>query len=237
MRFLRKTNQSGFTLLELLGSVVILWLVIGSVYLLLNQGITSYKLDEKRIDEQRNARGGLMRMVQEARDCYRIESVSDNLLYCYGPVRVQETLTTTDNQIYFSTHQYWLSLAPATIYVNGSISTSGTINYVAGTATFTTAETRTVQADYTYAAYVRYYLSGTNLMKREDLYNGYDYPAGAPQIIARSVVNSQVSPVEPVFTRNETVAPYLINVTLLVDRGLSENPPAYRMQSKIRMRK
>ncbi len=74
LRRIRSGADGGFTLLELILATIVLVLVMGSVYTMMNVGIYALKAGEKNLDLYQNARVGLARLQHELRNAISPES-------------------------------------------------------------------------------------------------------------------------------------------------------------------
>ncbi|MBS3977000.1 MAG: prepilin-type N-terminal cleavage/methylation domain-containing protein [Syntrophomonadaceae bacterium] len=79
-----KRNDLGFTLVEVLVASVILALVLGGAYSMLQSGAVSYKIGEAKIDVQQNVRvavAEVAREVRSSRQALEMQVVINSVLY------------------------------------------------------------------------------------------------------------------------------------------------------------
>jgi prepilin-type N-terminal cleavage/methylation domain-containing protein len=79
-----KRNDQGFTLVEILVASVILVLVLGGAYSLLQSGARSWQIGQDRIDVQQNVRAAVAQVAREVRGSRRALNMSvtiGNVLY------------------------------------------------------------------------------------------------------------------------------------------------------------
>lgn len=225
------SSEKGFTLTELLVVLATLWVVVGAVYALLVAGEDAFNMGDGQVGAQSSGRITVQKMTKEIHQCYKIVNTTDYptndySLSMWGIQRMGETLQDTgDHQTYQSVYYPWEAGAAPTIYVGGAVATSGySLTPSLGRVTFTTADVnRTVKADYTYGAYLKYRLSSGSLIRSVN--NSGD------EIITRYVVNQSKG--SAVFTQQTN----LITIKLVIDKNTAQPPAEYTLETKVRLRK
>lgn len=233
-RSLKNKNQTGLSLVELTVAMAIMVIITGALYTVLISGYDQWNYSDKRIEEYQSARSAMTRMVKELRYSTQVVNTAqyptgNYSISAYGIPISGKTLTTADNQTYTVNDGPWIETTPVSsviVRVDGTIVTSGfSINYTTGTVTFASALPggSTVVAAYTRAAYVRYYLSGTNLVRE---ING-----AGPTTVAKHIANQNLT--TAIFTWETT---NLVRINLIIDRDPAKSPRQYTLESRVRLR-
>lgn len=224
-------NEKGLSLVELAIVVGIMVMIIAALYTMLIGGYDQWNYSDKRIEEYQNARSGMTRMVKELR--YTIQIVNtvpyptnSYSISAYGLAVTNKTLSTSNNTDYTAGDGPWISAPGIIVRVNNVITTSNfTVDYTNGIITFSPALAggSVVKADYSRNAYVRYYLSGTDLRRAV---NGTDV-----ETVAKYIVNQTLS--TPIFTLE---AASMVKIYLMIDRDTTQMPKEYILESRVRLR-
>lgn len=224
-------DERGMTLVELVIAMSIMTIILGGSYDILANGYSQWNYNSERIGEYQQARSGMVSMVHELRYSTQVVNTgpyptNNYSISVYGIAVANKTLSTSDNISYTNSDGPWLSTAAVIVQVNGIIRNDYTVNYVTGVITFTAALPggSLVKADYTRDAYLRYYLSGTDLIRTV---NG-----GSPRTVSKYVINESLT--TPIFTW--TPGTNLVSVKLIIDKDTTKMPKEYTLDSKVRLR-
>lgn len=227
-------KDRGYTLVELLVAVGVLWVVLGGIYTLFIGGEDIWDLGDRQIEAQRSTRVAMLRIAQEIRECYEVTALSDYSLtlrgiQVSGEVLAPDTFTNPLRTFGPAAHKPWMQKAAPTIYRAGTPRPSGdySVDYVNGKVTFTYDVTDEVAADYTYDETVTVSLSSGVLTRTTST---------TSTALARYITNESVP--TSVFVGDKVLPDTrLITITLIVDRDPTKRPAAYTLENKCRLRK
>ncbi|MDO8886436.1 prepilin-type N-terminal cleavage/methylation domain-containing protein [Candidatus Oleimmundimicrobium sp.] len=236
-----KKYQKGFSLIELMVAVAILWVVIGGLYTMLISSQDIANIGESQIDAQKVARNATEQMTKEIRECYEIISISADgyTIRVRGIQIVEEELSPKvagSYNVYSSAYYPWLltDISLPVIYVNDIIQDldSLSIDTDNGEVTFSTLLTLidTVKANYTYDAYIEYGLSEFDKTLRRKIIRIGDGAELENTIVAKYIANGELS--IPIFSRSGD----LISISLIIDRDTDKLPEAYKLDTDVRFR-
>ncbi|HAW60113.1 MAG TPA: hypothetical protein DCW86_01415 [Actinobacteria bacterium] len=230
-------KDRGYTLVELLVAVGVLWMVLGGVYTLFIGGEDIWDLSDRQIEAQRSARVAMLRIAQELRECYEVTALSDYSLTLRGipvsgEVLAPDTSTNPLRTFGPAVHEPWMGwtgAATPTIYRAGipRPSIEYSVDYTNGKVTFNYDVTDEVTADYTHDETVTVSLSNETLTRTDST---------TSTVLARYITNRSVP--TPVFVGDKALPDTrLITITLIVDRDPGKRPAAYTLKNKCRLRK
>ncbi|MDI6891861.1 MAG: prepilin-type N-terminal cleavage/methylation domain-containing protein [Actinomycetota bacterium] len=227
-------KDRGYTLVELLVAVGILWIVLGGIYTLFIGGEDIWDIGDRQIEAQRSARVAMLRIAQELRECYEVTALSEYSLtlrgiQVSGEVLAPDTSTNPLRTFGPSAHSPWIQEAAPTIYRAGTPRPSSdySVDYADGKVTFNDDVTDEVTADYTHDETLTISLSNGSLIRTTST---------TSTVLAEYITNESAS--TSVFVGDKALPDTrLITTILIVDRDPTKRPAAYTLENKCRLRK
>ncbi len=237
-----KKGQKGFSLIELLVALAVLWIVIGGLYTMLVSSQDISNIGKSQIDAQMIARGAMRQMTTEIRECYEVVSLSEDgyTLRVRGIQKVGEKLSPKvagSYDVYSSGHSPWLSTSTSlpVIYVNDEIRSlsSLSIDTDNGEVTFSSVPIAgdVVKANYTYDVYLEYALFEADKTLHRKVIRISDGAELENEAVASYIQNA--AQLRPIFSQSGS----LISITLLIDRDINKLPETYELSTDVRLRK